>query len=208
MTHESLIHKVETTWDNRGVAFYHGSNMYKLVSVILQEGERQIEEAEKVRELNKIRTAEGKSLDAFGYAVNLPRRSGESDDQYRARIQLQYRINSMEGTMDEIAQFMAAMIDAPVEEFNFDTRYDAAPATIFISAQKGVWDSSALTRQTIEEFAGRVVAAGHRVVLEEEGTFLLTNDEQLAEEGHIAENGLTADDIETGGTLAADFIEN
>ena len=202
----SLINKIESQWDNRGIAFYPGSNMYKLMDAITSEGDRQLEEAHTISRANKIRTAKGDLLDKFGFAVNLPRQTGESDDRYRIRIQLRYRINSIEGTMDEIAQFAAAMVGVSPDNISFETRFDAAPATLFISAQGKVWDNSVLSREEIEEFAEQVVSAGHRVILEEAGTFLLTSDELLIEQGNLLEHGLTSDTIETGGTLAADII--
>lgn len=202
----SLINKIESQWDNRGIAFYPGSNMYKLMAAITSEGDRQLEEAHTISRANKIRTAEGDLLDKFGFAVNLPRQTGESDDRYRVRIQLRYRLNSIEGTMDEIAQFTAAMVGVSPDNISLETRFDAAPATLFISAQAEVWDNSVLSREEIEQFAGEVVSAGHRVILEESGTFLLTSDELLIEQGNLAEHGLTSDTIETGGTLAADII--
>ena len=203
---DTMLKAIEEAWDNRGIAFHTSSNTYKLLSAIASEHERVRDTYNILDTINKIGTAEGRALDKLGFAVNLPRQTGEGDDRYRKRIILRYRLNSIEGTMDEIAQFTAAMVGVSSENIRFENRFDAAPATLFISAQGEVWDNSVLSREGIEEFAGQVVSAGHRVILEEAGTFLLTSDQLLNEQGNLSEHGLTSDAIETGGTLAADIV--
>lgn len=197
---------MESSWDNRGVTIHSASNTYKLLTAIATEHERVRTTYNKLKALNKVGTAEGHALDKFGFAVNLPRQAGESDDSYRKRIILRYRINSIEGTMEEIMQFMATLLDTTTENVEYNTRFTVTPATLFVSTEASLYENSALTFEEIENIANEVVSAGHRIVLEERGTFRLTNDELLSNEGHIAEKGLTADDIETGGTLAADLL--
>lgn len=203
-----ILHTIEQKWSNRGLAFYPGSNMYSLMTAIATEYDRQIEQAGKVSAATKINTAEDDVLDKLGFAVGLPRETGESDERYRVRIKLRYRLNSIEGTMDEIAQFTAAMVGTPASEMDFTTDFNAESATLTINAQSDVWDGSVLTRQEIENFAGQVVSGGHRVTLEDSGTFILTSDSLLTQQGNIVEYGLTSDAISTGGTLASDITTN
>ena len=201
----TILRAIEEAWDNRGIAFHTSSNTYKLLSAIASEHERVRNTYNILDTLNKIGTAEGRALDKFGFAVNLPRQTGEGDDRYRKRIILRYRLNSVEGTMEEIMQFMATMLTTNTGQIEYNTRFGASPATLFISADAALYEQSPLTIAEIQQIAGEVVSAGHRVVLEKQGTFRVTSDSLLIEQGNIEEQGLTADDIETGGTLSADL---
>jgi len=201
----TILQAIESAWDNRGIAFHTSSNTYKLLSAIASEHERVRDTYNILDAINKIGTAEGRALDKFGFAVRLPRQTGESDDRYRKRIILQYRLNSIEGTMEEIMQFMATLLTANTDQIEYNTRFEATPATLFISADATLYEQSPLTTEEIEQIAGEVVSAGHQVVLEEQGTFRVTSDSLLIEQENIAEKGLTADDIETGGTLSTDL---
>lgn len=193
--------KTITSWDNEGIAFYRGSNTYKLMNALVGVLDRLSMNTEQVLSSHHIRTAHGRELDNLGQTVNVRRLEGESDDKYRLRIQTEFRLNSIEGTFDEVAEFIIVLLNSSADNVIFDQRFDADPAVLYVSAQADIYDNTPLTRQEIIDLAGRVVSAGHEIKLEESGTFILKADG----DPNDPNKGLTSDVISTGGTLAADI---
>ena len=96
------------------------------------------------------------------------------------------------------------MLDADEDDVEVFTNYDSHPGAVFFAAQEELYEQSEIGIPDIQRFADRVVPAGHRVELETLGTFRVTDDQTILEEGHDPDAGLTSDEIETGGTLAED----
>ena len=198
------IQDIENEWYNLGISFFRGSNMNKLMLALSSQLDRITDEVWEIYEQQKIETATGPQLEKLGRPVGVRRRTGEDDATLRARIQTEYRIQSIEGTTEELIEFMIAMLDADEEDIEIFTNYDAHPGAVFFAAQKELYDQSQIGIDDIQDFADRVVPAGHRVELETLGTFRVTDDDTLIEQGHDPDAGLTSDEIETGGTLAED----
>lgn len=195
------ISEAVAEWDS-AIEFAPSSTMYRLVDALLSEADRTDEDLEEIYEQQHIDSATGDDLDQFGRLVDVDRQTGESDNKYRARIKASFRASTISTTWDEYVEFAATVLSTDIDNLNFRTNYGAQPATVNVGAQSDVYSSLDLTAQEAANLLERGVPAGHEVNLLEGGTFRLkvdgTNDD--------ASKGLTADDIETGGTLAEDLV--
>lgn len=188
-------------WDS-AIEFAPSSTMYRLVDALLQEADRVDEDLEAIYEQQHIASATGDNLDQFGRLVDVDRNTGESDDKYRTRIKAAFRASTISTTWDEYVQFATAVLSTDIENLNFRTNYGARPATVNVGAQSEVYESLDLTGAEAQDLLERGVPAGHEVQLLEGGTFRL----KVSGANDDVSKGLTADDIDTGGTLAEDLV--
>jgi hypothetical protein len=195
------ISEAVAEWDS-AIEFAPESTMYRLVDALLAEADRVDEDLEEIYEQQHIASATGDDLDQFGRLVDVDRETGESDDKYRARIKAAFRASTISATWDEYVEFAASVLSTDVDNLNFRTNYGGLPANVNVGAQSDVYEALDLTSEEVAELLGRGVPAGHEVTLLVGGTFRLNADG----ENDDASAGLTADGIDTGGTLAEDLV--
>ena len=152
-------------WDNRALTVHRQSTTRELLEGLAVQFEREAEAADDVREMHSIRNAEGRALDHIARGVDLRRRSGESDDVFRLRIMLQYLLNAMDGTMEEIESFLHTLFDAEPGQISFERDFDDRPGTLLVSFDRQIFGASPLTPSQIGDFAESTVPAGHRIEL-------------------------------------------
>jgi hypothetical protein len=195
------IGKVEQEW-NSSISFTPQSNTRKLINALLSEADRIDETLQDVYDEQHIDTASGKSLEQFGKLVNTPRKQGESDTKYRTRVKAEFA-QSLTGTnFDAFVEFVTTVINTDINNFDILTRYKQDPASVVISANPEVYQSVELTTTEIADLLDGGVPAGHTVQVREGGTLRVKEDGEF----DTAEKGLTSDNIDTGGTLAADVV--
>lgn len=195
------ISEAEREWDS-AVDISPKSNAYALMRALLSAADTIDEDLESIYEQTHVDSATGEELDQFGRLVNTPRKTDESDARYRARIKAAFRASTIGTTYDQFVEFCAAVLNTNVQNLNFGTSYNRDPAEVTVGADASVYDALDLTPTDVEELLGRGVPAGHEVVVIEGGTFRLKADGESDDPA----KGLTADDIDTGGTLAADIV--
>lgn len=160
-------------------------------------------DANEIKKDRHIGTVSGESLDHMGDLIDVPRKTGESDDKYRRRIIGEVAASVSRGTWDSVAQAAARIVDGEADEdLELNTRYDSNPATVFVSIDSDVLGDSPLTDSEIADILGKAVAAGHAVESRERGTLRLKSDNLDFTE----DEGLTSDSISTGGTLSSDLV--
>lgn len=196
------ISTAEQNWDS-GLAFGKDTNLHSLVKSLLAAADATDDELDDVYHSQHIDTAEGDDLDKFGDLVNLPRKSGESDSKYRARVKARLSIGTIGTTTDQFIEFGATVLETNAKNIQLSYPNDrvADPAQINFIADSSVYDNVDLTPQEVVSLLEDAVPAGHAVNVLERGTFLLKSDGDT----DTAENGLTADNIDTGGTLTSDL---
>jgi uncharacterized phage protein gp47/JayE len=203
MTHIEDNRNIRTAskkW-NSGITFSKNSNTYKLLKSLLTQADRIDDDVEDIRDSYHIDTATGKNLEKFGNLADVDRKENESDEAYRARIKATFRAATTSGTFDEFVQFSSSVLSTNVNNLTFTTKLPES-ATVRVGADGKIYDNVDLTNQQVVELLNRGIPAGHEVNIVERGTFIVKSDGQA----DVAENGLTSDTIDTGGTLAADII--
>lgn len=190
-------------WDNGGIDFHENTNAYKLVRALVSQADRIDDDLEDIRDAHHINGASGKQLDKIGERlVKLNRKDGETDDKYRARLKVQFRVGNIGTTFDEFAEFASVVLDTNIGNIDYLFNYSGNPATVQVATESEVYTNTALTRQEAQDFLSRGVPAGHTVEVLERGTFLLKSDGDTDD----ATKGLTSDSSSDGGTLATDII--
>ena len=196
------IQKAAQEWDS-SIDFAPRSNTYKLLRALLSEADRIDDSLDNIDSSHYISGATGKELEQFGKLVNVQRNNNEADEKYRTRIKAEFAQSSTETTFEDFVEFTASVLGTNVDNIDFITNYEAQPATVTIFANSSIYESVSLTAAEIADILGGGVPAGHRVLTQESGTFRLKSDGEQDDAG----KGLTANNIETGGTLAADLVE-
>lgn len=195
------ISEAENRW-GYALTFTKGSNNRKLFEAFATLFNDQDTDIENIYNQQHINSATGDELEKFGELVNVKRKSGESDDSYRARIKAVFRASTIGTTYDQFTEFCAEILTTNIENFNFNTPYGSNPATIVVGAEESIYADVGFTNQTIADLLQRAAPAGHSVDVVIGGTFRLKSDGETDD----ADKGLTADNIETGGTLTSDPI--
>jgi hypothetical protein len=216
---ERNLSTIERRWSSP-LDFSRRSNNYKLLDALTTSLDTTDEELEHIYAAQHIDGADGADLDKFGELVNVQRNYStystteygitpygtvggkESDDAYRTRIKANFRASTSTTTWDEFVEFCAVVLDTDINNITLLTNYGSNPATISVSAQRSIFNDINFTAEDIVTLLGRGVPAGHEVNVLEGGTFRLKEDG----DADTAENGLTADNIDTGGTLAGDVV--
>jgi len=199
---ERNIRYAEQNWDS-ALAFTGGSNTHTLFKALLSSYNSVDDDIESLYEQTHINSATGAELDQFGELVNVERKSNESDAKYRARIKATFRASTMGATFDQYVEFCTSVLQTDVANLNFNTPYESQPATVIVGADGDVYNSVGFTAEEIVSLLEKGVPAGHRVEVVEGGTLQLKEDG----EGDDPTKGLTADDIDEGGTLSEDILE-
>lgn len=196
------INKAQDEWQNDGIEFTQNSNTYKLVRALTSQADRIDDEIDKIRQSHHIDTATGEALDRIGELVQLTRKSNESDEKFRARIKVQFRVGNIGTTFDEFSEFSSVLLNTDIDNIEYIFNYENRPATVQIATQTEVYENSPLTRNEVSEFLSRAVPAGHEVNPLEKGSFRLKTDSDTND----SSKGLTSDSVSTGGTVAADIL--
>lgn len=192
----------EREWDNEGISFNDNTNTYKLVRALLAPADRIDADLEAIKDAHHIDTATGKQLDKIGRLVNLRRKNNGSDEKYRARLKVQFRVGNIGTTFDAFSEFSSSLLDTDIDNIFFTFDFDSNAATVDVSADPEIYDNADITRDEARDFLGRAVPAGHNVRVFNGGTFRLKSDGDTDDPSL----GLTSDSMDDGGTLASEIL--
>jgi len=190
---------VSANWSNYGVSIDERSNTYALMRALTSQCDRIDKDLSVVRQARHIETAVGKEVDRLGKIVSVSRRDGETDERLKKRIVLAFYAARTTCSFDEFARFTIEILDTDFSDAEFWYDFENYHATIFVSAYPETYDRSPFTRGEIADYLAEVVPAGHRVNIQEQGTFIVKDDNDQDD----PDRGLTSDEIETGGGLAS-----
>lgn len=147
--------------------------------------------------------ATGEQLDKLGSIFGLERRTGETDERYRLRLQTELRALLSSGTRDEIASTTALLLGIDEAEFILREPFDVEPARIDLLVPEPALADRGIDVGEFDAFVEDLAAAGVDVVTFALGTFMhVAEGSDPTTEG--AERGYA--DIgapETGGTYAS-----
>jgi hypothetical protein len=207
MTHDipddRNVFEAQQSWDS-GLTLAPESNMRKLLRALLSEYDRIDGDLEQIYHAQHINDAAGSDLDKFGELVQTPRKTGESDDKYRARIKAAFRVGNIGTTADQFIEFGASILNTDPSNVSIDypPNRTSEPAEINFRAAGSLFSNVNLTDAELKDLLNDAVPAGHEVSVIEEGTFEVKADGATDD----PDKGLTADGLSTGGTLAVDLV--
>ncbi|UBF23180.1 lectin domain-containing protein [Haloarcula tailed virus 2] len=198
-----VLNSALSQFDNNGIYSGPRSNTRRVIRTLLGGIEALAIDTKDIQDAHHIRHAHGRQLDKIARLVRLKRKEGENDQKFRLRIILAFRLNSSTGTFDELAQFMGVLLGTDPDNVDYTFNPESLPCTMIIGADAELFRASPLTNQEIIDFAGQTIEAGHRIQIQEVGTFVVIEDGDPVND---PDTGLTSDaDTTVGGTLTTDL---
>lgn len=194
-----LVTTVGDAWTNEGIPYRQNTNLETLLEVLVEEYHRSLEDLELVRKSSKIGTSTGQSLEKLGNLIGVRRRTDEADASYRARIQSSFRASTTGTTFDDTVQFIASVLDTPVEEIEISDVTTEQEPIITVSVPSNALDEIQLSTNDFVEIVNQVIAASHRVEVVQLGTFRVRS----ADQPNDSSKGVISEGDTDGGTLAS-----
>ena len=113
-------------------------------------------------------TARERELDKFGEWLEIPRREDEGDEHYRMRIRVRWGGLTGGGTLPEIIEASAALLETDPSGIRTDEPFEIEPARVDIDLDANVLDAAETTpSEYLDEIRGYHRAGGVRI----NGTF-------------------------------------
>lgn len=88
------------------------TNLQKLLKILVTPAQELEDVKWQLKTQRWLSTSLGVQLDEIGVILGLPRKAGESDDDYRERLQFQIFINNTSGTPEEVMAVLAFLTNA------------------------------------------------------------------------------------------------
>lgn len=136
-----------------------------------------------------IDIAHGQSLDNIGKLIQVPRQTDEKDPRYRIRLKAYFRRLVGGGTIDEIRQTIALLLDCDVEEVEFDEPFHSTVAQFDITLDNTIIEDAPISTDELLAFVAGFRAAGVRVTFSVSGSFTNRSLADLREGRDLGEMG-------------------
>jgi len=212
-------------WSNDGIPLTREKTLYSLIEILLQPYQTTTEDGlvtgtwditttedviarsefgrlgdslESVYAQQHIATATNSSLDKFGQLLGVNRKTGESDQKFRARIRAIFAASIDSSTHTEIVELFATILGVSVNAISLEYNVSDEPVAI-MSLPTDAIENSTLNVTDITELVNSVVAASHRIDVVQRGSFTVRD----AAETNDPTKGLIAVGETGGGTLAS-----
>lgn len=190
---EVSIMTAQEQWDNYGIAFYEGTNTYRLVTALL--GYERNTNLTRFKRNHYVSTATTNALDRIGQLVQCYRKEGESDEKYAARIKAFGAASKSDGTFRDIIDIVKTILGIPYE--NIEISYSGAQATITVPVNS--LNNTELTDSEFTNVVEKSVFAGHRIVIAKAGDDPFTL--KTASNADDSSLGLSSENVEGGGLV-------
>lgn len=118
------------TWFSSAILQEPGSNISRLVDVILRSARLYENAMVGVLDSRSITDATGTSLDRIGALYNVTRVTGISDERFREQIMYAHTLRIVSGTTDDIRDYVAYLLGMDKSEVVVLERYGSVPIAI------------------------------------------------------------------------------
>lgn len=176
------------------------SNVTKLATITTNELNTLENVYESIYNARDVDQAAGHMLEMIGADVRQPRGQA-TDDVYRTMVKVKIQRNLSDGSIDNLIDFLAFILNTPAESVNIDELYEIGrPATLHIDVPLDKVSTTGLSIGQFGTLINLVIAGGVKAEVLFEGTFELAsgNTAEIDEE-----KGLSDVDQEQGGTLGS-----
>lgn len=208
---EDNIRTILDNWDNVAINIYNDENnsrqvLESLLYILEKPGGFDSSIGE-VLDSRHINTAEGKELDKIGEIGDISRKSGESDDKYRARIKAKLVSGNSSATFDDVVNFTSSILGIKTSELGIKNEFQDKAVAVVIGIASDAFEDTNLTEKEVLEILNTLVSAGHTTILNiTSGTFKLKETVGLPEDQQVTaqqlkENGYKGlSNTESGGS--------
>jgi len=150
-----------------------------------------------------VTSASGEQLDQLATIFEIERRTGEPDAKFRLRIQTALRRLISSGTIDEIRETIAVLLETSQSEVLVDEPYDVEPARVDLSVWESELSDAGFSLNEFADIANDLTAGGVGVEMFARGTFQFTSENSTvnSDRGFAELNSDNTGPVEgTGGT--------
>lgn len=149
-----------------------------------------------------VTDATGKQLEKLASIFQVERETGESDDTYRLRIQAALRSQLSSGTVEDVKEASAVLLDTDSNNIAIQEPYDSDGIILEVGALESDLNNVSITASEFAEFIDDVAASGVDTTAFLRGTFRFTaNSSPVTSDDGFQELDSNDDPIEgTGGT--------
>jgi len=205
---DDKVDLLEESWDNNALPIYERTQNWKFLDALSEEIRCAFDDIESIRETFYVGTATGENLEKVGDYVNVRRRDGESDKKLRGRILAQATAGASGATYNELVKLIQAITDLDRDEVQLLVPYQNGnnqnPSTLRVGLPGGVPNSIYSTDDEFVEVVEQAIKAGGEVEANldpiDSTVFKVKADGDVDD----PDNGLTSDNISSGGILAGD----
>ena len=128
-------------------------------------------ERERVKQQTSVELATGRHLDRIGEMVFTPRLRGEDDDLYRARLRIQLRMHASGGTIMDIKETCAMLINTEPIHVDVDEPFETEPARVSVAVDGATLSAAPIGEEDLGTFLHDVKAGGVALVGTQIGSF-------------------------------------
>lgn len=163
------------------IPLYDGTEPYRFLTVLASELQRLDIEIEEVYDDRFLQTASGEELDKIAALVEATRKSNESDQKFRKRIQAIFTARASDTTYDSVASLVLMLLDADASTITINRPPTTADTQITVDAPSTVVDDSIFTESEITSLIEDALPAGHSATITKSGTFAFAGDDSNLE---------------------------
>ena len=149
-----------------------------------------------------INSARDVSLDKFGELVNLPRKQGETDVEYRTRIKTTFRASTTGTTINETIEFIANILQTDTEYVTLKRQTTSEPV-LTLTVDNSALERLSVTTETFVGLVNQVIPSSHRIDVIGRGTLTVRG----AAQENDASKGLVSPGESGGGTLSSGALD-
>ena len=141
----------------------------------------------------------------LGELVGVTPRDGETVDHYRARVFAEFALSTSEGTVDDVLDTMATILNISPSKIDIDDR--SAPGRATVKIPSAPLDKQSLTKAEVAEIVERLLPASYVLDTLVSGTFTYITPATYNVDDHNPDRGYdgldaNGDPEDTGGTYA------
>ena len=130
-----------------------------------------------------IETADEDALEAFGRAINTPRRTNESLEKYRTRVTVAYAAAISEGTIKQLASIATRVLDTPPSRIEIRRPESREEPVVILEVQNSVLEATPFDAATISSLLKKTIPAGHDIEVDTYGTLRLDGPDYTPPDG-------------------------
>jgi len=126
-----------------------------------------------------VETALGGQLDRIGEFVKTPRKSGETDDEYRPRLIVEFKKITAGGTIDELIEVSAILLGTSESKIEVEEPYDVEYARVDLKVNQDLIDKAEITTSDYAGYLREIKAAGVKLKGIAQGGFTHRSEEDF-----------------------------
>lgn len=137
------------------------------------------------------------ALYELGKLMQVSPQEDESITRYRSRVMAEYSLVTCKGTIEDVLETAAAILDVNVESLRYSEPAGGEHGTVLLEIPVSAVNNLELELSELSNILNRLLAAGYRIETSVSGTFTYLSPTQYEDDAHDPELGY--DGLDTNG---------